>query len=181
MRSFLALLFAGLVLLSAGLAWAQQTLAEAVKLLDAGKLRDAEEKLRRVIQLVPHAPNPYLLLGIVLFRLGLCAEAVKQFDEFLSRVSPTDRRITEVISMRDRCREELAPKFGRLRGADVRLDDDRGAPIGRTPVDATAFPAGAHLVFVELPGFRVASRAINLGNNETIQLSPAWRRGRRND
>jgi len=155
---------------------AQQTLAESVKLLDGAKLREAAEKLRRVIQLVPHAPNPHRLLGIVQFRLGSCADAVKEFDEFLSRIAPNDRRITEVISMRDRCREELAPKVGKLlvdstpRGATVRLDDERAAPIGKTPVELSAVAVGPHVVFVELDGFRSASRGFNLAKNETLRL-----------
>lgn len=155
---------------------AQQLLAEAVKLLDSGKLRESEEKLLRVIQLVPQAPNPHRLLGIVQFRLALCADAVKEFDEFLQRVGPNDRRAIEVISMRDRCREELAPKVGKLlvdstpRGADVRVDDEKATPVGKTPVEVKAIPAGSHVVFVELPGFRAASRGFNIGKNETLRL-----------
>jgi hypothetical protein len=155
---------------------AQQLLADAVKLLDAGKLRESEEKLQRVIQLAPNAPNPHRLLGIVQFRLALCADAVKEFDEFLQRVGPNDRRATEVISMRDRCKEELAPKVGRLlvdstpHGADVRIDDEKSASVGKTPVEVKAVPAGSHVVYVELPGFRPASRGFNLGKNETLRL-----------
>ena len=46
----------------------QSTVADARSLVDAGKLDEAEQLLRRHLVTEPHSPDGHLLLGYVLFR-----------------------------------------------------------------------------------------------------------------
>jgi hypothetical protein len=157
---------------------AQRILTEGVQLMDAGHLPEARAKFDHVRELMPDKPNPYRLLGVVDFRLNRCREAVAELEIFLGKVGPNDRRVTEVVSMRDRCKEELAPKVGELTvesrppGAEIWLDDDSGAPVGVTPAKNDEVAVGAHVVFVRLKGFKPASQAIRvLVRGERVKVS----------
>src|SRR5687767_4119857 len=93
---------------------AQRLLTKGVRLMDSGHLEDARVEFDKVQKLAPDKANPYRLLGVVDFRLGRCKEALQELDAFLAKVGPNDRRVTEVVSMRDKCKEDLAPKVGTL-------------------------------------------------------------------
>jgi hypothetical protein len=156
---------------------AQKILTEGVQLMDAGHLPEAREKFARVRELLPDKANPYRLLGVVDFRLGRCKDAVEELETFLGKVGPNDRRVTEVVSMRDKCKEELAPKQGELSvdstpaGAEVWLDDDTGASVGTTPYKNAQVPVGAHVVFLRKNGFKPESRGINLQKNDRLKMA----------
>jgi hypothetical protein len=157
---------------------AQRVLNEGVQLMDQGHLPEARVKFQQVRDLAPDKANPYRLLGVVDFRLGHCKEAVEELETFLGKVGPNDRRVTEVVSMRDKCREELAPKIGELTvesnpaGADVFLDDDStGHSVGTTPYKNTEMPIGAHVVFLHKKGFKPESRGINLQKNDRLKVA----------
>jgi hypothetical protein len=156
---------------------AQKILTEGVQLMDSGHLPEAREKFARVRELLPDKANPYRLLGVVDFRLNRCKEAVEELETFLGKVGPNDRRVTEVVSMRDKCREELAPKQGELcvvstpAGAEVFLDDDTGSSVGTTPYKNAQVPVGAHVVFLRKKGFKPESRGINLQKNDRLKMA----------
>jgi len=155
---------------------AQRILNHGVQLLDSGHVEEARAEFEKVRALVPDKANPYRLLGVADFRLGRCKEAVAELETFLSRVGPNDRRVTEVVSMRDRCREELQPKVGLVavdstpRGAEVRIDDENGEPVGVTPFRNEAMPAGAHVVFLRKPGYLSASRGFTLQKGDKLRI-----------
>jgi hypothetical protein len=161
---------------------AQRLVDEGMKLFEAGKLTQAREVFERVQKLAPDRANPYRLLGLVDFRMGRCKEAIAEFDIFLSRVTAGDRRVTEAVSMRDKCKEELAPKLGRVvidtspAGADVRLDDENGAPLGVTPWKSDEVHAGSHVIYVCKAGYRASSRGFTLQKGETVKITLALER-----
>lgn len=155
---------------------AQNILNHGVQLLDSGHVEEARAEFARVVALVPDKANPYRLLGVADFRLGRCKEAVAELEAFLSRVGANDRRVTDAVSMRDKCKEELKPKVGGVtidsspRGAEVRLDDENGRPVGVTPWHDDALQAGAHVAFLRKPGFQPASRGFTLQKGEKLRI-----------
>ena len=156
---------------------AQRILNEGVQLMDSGHLPEARDRFEKVRQLLPDKANPYRLLGVVDFRMGNCKEAVSELDTFLGKVGPNDRRVTEVVSMRDRCKEELAPKVGELgvesspSGAQVWVDDDTGSSVGVTPYKNPSLAVGAHVVFLRKKGYKPESRGISLQKGDKLRMT----------
>jgi hypothetical protein len=171
---------------------ALEKISDGTRLFDDGKLVEARAAFVEARRLAPDKANPWRLLGIVDFRLGQCALAVEELEKFLEMVGPQDRRVTEVVSLRDKCKEDLVPKVGGLvvrstpSGAAVRLDSER--VIGKTPLTIDALNAGPHLVVVELAGYQRGSRATTIatGATTTVELvleknsappKPVYKRG----
>src|SRR5258706_8565127 len=97
--------------------------SEALQLLDkgivafnAGQLPQARELFSRARDLVPDKANPYRWLGLVDARMGHCADAARELDIFLQKVPAGDAPTAEALTLRDRCRPELAPGGGALGG-----------------------------------------------------------------
>ena len=157
--------------------------AEALKLLDKGielfkqdKLDEARTAFLKVREMVPDKANPYRWLGLVEARLGHCAQAVDYLDRFITRVPGKDPRTIEAVTVRDRCRDELTPKLGKViiestpSGADVRLDTDTGVPVGTTPFQSAEVKAGSHVVNLSKTGFQAVSKVFALSKGDTVRL-----------
>jgi hypothetical protein len=155
---------------------ALEVLERGTEQFRTGDLEAARKSFQRARELVPDKANPYRWLGLVEARLNHCKEAVENLDQFLQRVPPNDPRTAEAVTVRDRCREELAPKIGNLiiestpDGAEVRLDDEQSAPAGVTPFTNPATPAGPHVVFLTKQGYRRVTRGFKVGRGETVRL-----------
>ncbi|MEO6951578.1 MAG: PEGA domain-containing protein [Polyangia bacterium] len=156
---------------------------QAQELLDAGiayfksdDLERARVALDSVIALVPDKPNPYRWLGFVESRAGRCGPALAAFETFLSRVPVGDPRTVEVITLRDRCRAELAPKVGMLAvasippGAEVRLDEVGDPFLGKTPLASTKLPAGSHVLALHKAGYIDTTRGVTIVENSTLRI-----------
>ena len=85
-------------------------LTDGAELMRRGELEPARAKFLAARRLVPERANPYRLLGLVEARLGNCAEAVANLDEFLRRASLDDARRAEAQAVRDDCQQQLRPK-----------------------------------------------------------------------
>jgi hypothetical protein len=153
-------------------------LDRGVALFQSGDLTAARAAFARARDLVPDKANPYRWLGLVDARLGRCAEAIQELDEFVRRVPTNDTRAVEAITIRDRCKEELQPKVGTLviestpPGAEVHLDEPE-APAGVTPYRNDAVPVGSHVVYLHKPGYRALEKSVRVGRNETVRLDLA--------
>jgi hypothetical protein len=168
-----------------GVARADQTseaaalMEQGMTLLQKGNLEEARDKFVRARLLVPDKANPYRLLGIVDARLGRCADAVSELEIFLGKVPATDSRTVEAITLRDRCKEELQPKTGTLSidstppGAEVRIDDEKAAPVGVTPYRNPAISVGAHVAYVRKGGFVAKSKGFQVERGQAVQLDVA--------
>ena len=145
-------------------------------LLNAGDLEAARAAFLKARDLVPEKANPYRFLGLVEVRLGHCADAVTALDQFLRRVPPNDPRTAEAATLRDKCKDDLVPRVGTLvvgsrpAGAQVRLDDNTAAPVGATPLRVAQVAAGAHVVFLMLPGYSPASKPVQVARGETVHV-----------
>jgi hypothetical protein len=153
---------------------ALQLLDKGIAAFNAGQLPQARELFSRARDLVPDKANPYRWLGLVDARMGHCADAARELDIFLQKVPPGDARTAEALTLRDRCRQELAPRVGTLvvettpPGAEVRLDDPDAAEVGVTPYRNEAVPVGSHVLFVRKPGYEALTRGVSLPQNEVV-------------
>jgi hypothetical protein len=147
-----------------------------VELFKAGQLAAARESFARAQTLLPDKPNPYRWLGLVDARLGRCADAVRELDTFIAKVAADDPRTVEAITIRDRCKTELAPQVGALvvqsapPGAEVRIDDLDGRPAGVTPFRADDVHVGSHVVALRLLRHVPLTRTITIARGETVRL-----------
>jgi hypothetical protein len=163
---------------------------DALKLLDlgvshfqAGRLDAARDAFIKARDLVPDKPNPHRWLGLVYARLGNCGLAVWELESFIRRVPASDPRTVEAVTLRDRCKAELKPRFGALviestpPEASVRLDDAAAPVLGTTPYRNEAVPVGSHLVVVEKPGYQTAQKGVLVSQEGItrveLALSPA--------
>jgi hypothetical protein len=158
--------------------------AEAVKLIDEGvarfhanDLEGARAAFLRARELMPDKANPRRWLGMTYARLGQCREAVDELTLFIARVPESDARWAEAVAIRDRCVDELKPKFGALdvtsepSGAQVVLDDERSAPVGTTPFHSDAVPIGNHVVYLRLADYAPASRGVTINQGGTVAVA----------
>jgi hypothetical protein len=147
------------------------------KLYNEGDLRGAREEFAKAHELVPERVNPFRLLGLTEARLGNCESAVKYLEEFLRRAAPDDHRIAEVTGVRDSCKEVMNLPVGRLEvaseppGAEVRLDSDAAASLGTTPLKVGGVLAGAHVVYLRLPGYTPQFRPVTVAKGETAKVA----------
>ena len=150
--------------------------AGAVPGVDAFKREDFEAArvaLSRVIELVPDKPNPYRWLGLTEARLGHCAEALRAFETFLAHVPASDPRTVEVVTLRDRCRDELRPKVGQLTvvstppGAEVRVHESL---LGKTPLSQVTLPAGSHVLSLHKTGYADLQRAVDVADGSAVRV-----------
>ena len=54
--------------------------------------------------------------------------------------------------------------------ATVRLDDAAAAPAGKTPLHIDSIEPGAHLVFLDLPGYQQASKSFGAAAGESVRI-----------
>jgi hypothetical protein len=151
-------------------------LDKGIAQFNAGQLHEARESFARARDLVPEKANPYRWLGLVDARMGRCADAVKELDTFLAKVPPSDGRVAEAVTLRDRCKDELVPRLGTLvvesvpPDAEVRLDDANAPAAGKTPYRNEAVPAGNHALFVRKSGYEAVTRGVALAQKETVRV-----------
>jgi hypothetical protein len=161
---------------------------EALKLLDegvrhfnAGELPEARESFRRSHDLVPDKANPYRWMGLVDARMGRCGDAINELEIFLQKVAPSDPRVAEAVTLRDRCRQDLQPRVGALEvdstppGAEVRIDDPGAPAAGITPFHGDAIPAGNHVVFVRALGYEPVTRGVDVLSQQTAKIQVTLR------
>jgi hypothetical protein len=156
---------------------ALRALEHGIELFNRGELPAAREAFEKARRLAPAKANPYRWLGMTDARLDRCKEAIEDFTEFMKRVPADDPRTAEAVTVRDHCIEVLAPKVGTLEvdstppGANVRIDDENGPVAGTTPYRFDAVHEGAHVVFVDKPGFARSSHAVTVRRGETATVS----------
>lgn len=151
-------------------------LDQGIALYKAGKFAEARSAFDRARVLVPDKANPYRWLGLADAHLGRCADAITSLELFIAKVPANDSRVMEAVAVRDRCREELAPKVGVLvvdstpPGADVRLDSEAGAILGVTPLRQDGIPVGQHFLFLKKDGHSPVQRSFLIDRGQTIHL-----------
>jgi hypothetical protein len=172
-----------LLTLPVSAAWAQapESLAEAETEMKKAKLNMDRREYEAAIghymvarSLAPESSGPYLGLGLAYAALGRCGEAIPVLEEYLRR--KTRDPFPGAMSTLNACRPR--PASGRARlvvasepsGAEVRLGDEDGEVIGRTPYDG-ALPPGTRNVVVALRGFRSESRQVTLIVNQVAAVS----------
>ena len=107
-------------------------------------------------KLVPASSGPYLGLGLAYAATDRCREAVAYLEEYLQRQKSPKPEAERTIA---ECRPKMVQP-GRLKvtsdpvGAEVRIDDESGAPLGVTPFDKADLGKGLHRVFLTHLGYR---------------------------
>jgi len=83
---------------------ALEYLDKGVEAYNAGRLHAARELFALAHERAPDKANPFRWLALVDGKLGRCAEALVELDQFLDRVPVGDPRSAELYELRDRCR-----------------------------------------------------------------------------
>jgi hypothetical protein len=166
MRALVAIVTACVAAL--GTARADDHEQEAIRHLNLGiaayKRGHYDEALRELTEtdrLAPDRANTHRWFAFVLEKLGDCKGALAHVDGYMARASEEDRRLPEILELRDRC---LGAATLLVRstpaGASVRVD---GALVaGTTPYRALGVRGGSHVVAIEKPGYVRVSRAITM-------------------
>jgi len=163
-----ALVVAIVAIAGAGVARADDTEQEAVRHLNLGiaayKLGHYDEALRELTEtdrLAPDRANTHRWFAIVYAKIGDCKSALEHVDGYMARVTDTDKRLPEIVELRDRC---LGTATLLVRstpaGASIRLDG--GPVIGITPYRALGVHGGSHVVGVDLTGYDPVSRPVTM-------------------
>jgi len=163
-----ALVVALLATAGSNLASADDQEQEAVRHLNLGiaayKLGHYDEALRELGEtdrLAPDRANTHRWFAIVYAKIGDCKSALAHVDGYMAHVSDTDKRLPEIVELRDRC---LGTATLLVRstppGANLRLDG--GAVLGTTPYRALGVHGGSHVVGVDLPGYDPVSRPVTM-------------------
>jgi hypothetical protein len=127
----------------------------------AGDFAHAHVELAEAQRLAPDRPNPYRWLAMTEVELGDCRAALIHVEGFLSRVTPSDPRITELLAVRSRCAStgalhvESAPS-----GAAIRIDG--GPQVAITPTPQLALRVGTHRLTIEKPGYLSQSEPLEV-------------------
>ena len=125
----------------------------------AGRFDEALRELAETERLAPDRANTHRWFAVVYARIGDCKSALAHVDGYMARVGEADRRLPEILELRDRCLG-AATLFVRSTpdGASVRID---GGPVaGTTPYRALGVRGGSHVVAVDKPGYMSLSRSI---------------------
>jgi hypothetical protein len=170
----LRLVVAVTVLAAAGLArgdakqQAQEEMSKAQEAFDKGDFDEAARRFGKAHDLVPSSSGPLLGLGLAHARGGRCDQAVPSLEEYLKRKKGEAN--PEARSVLDDCKRKLAAPAPRPParlivtsdppGAEVRIDDAAGAPVGYTPFESS-LPEGRHRVLVSKPGFDTQVREVD--------------------
>lgn len=107
-------------------------------------------------KLVPSSSGPYLGLGLAYAATDRCREAVAYLEEYLQRQKSPKPEAEKTIA---ECRPKMVQP-GRLKvtsdpsGAEVRIDEESGPPLGVTPYDKADLVKGQHRVFLTHLGYR---------------------------
>lgn len=87
---------------------AQAALERGVAAFRAGEFDEAASALAEAKALSPESPNPYRWLAKVEKERGNCKAALVDVEGFLARVDKDDKRVAEMIDLREKCVVELA-------------------------------------------------------------------------
>lgn len=171
-------------------AQAEAALARGQAALERQDYRAAVSAFEDARALAPDKPGPLLYLGLAHASIGECNEAVPILTEYLRRkasaprppdapatseANPAALRALQVCT----AQVEAGKRPPRLRvdtepsGADVRLDDASAPPLGRTPLDTTAVPAGHHRLRLAREGYANVDKEVDLSPGvETLVQVP---------
>jgi PEGA domain len=163
-----ALVVAILATAGANLASADDHEQEAVRHLNLGiaayKLGHYDEALRELAEterLAPDRANTHRWFAIVYAKIGDCKSALAHVDGYMAHASETDKRLPEIVELRDRCLGNATLLVRSTpAGANIRLDG--GAVVGTTPYRALGVHGGSHVVGVDLPGYDPVSRPVTM-------------------
>jgi len=75
---------------------AVQEFAQALSMIDAGRLTDAELELKQLALAYPDFPGPYVNLGLLYERAGKLTEAEQAYQEALKRGMPSALAYTQL-------------------------------------------------------------------------------------
>jgi len=164
------------ILLVCDTAGADPTEDEAVRHLNLGvaaykqgRYQEALRELAETDRLAPDRANTHRWFAMVYEKLGDCKSALSHVEGYMARVSDSDKRLPEIVELRDRCLG-AATLFIRSAppGANVRLD---GGPVaGVTPYRALGVRGGAHVVAIDKPGFTPVARSITMPGTGQLVL-----------
>jgi tetratricopeptide (TPR) repeat protein len=152
---------------------AEQEMRRAKLSLDRGEYESAIGHYLQARALAPDSSGPYLGLGLAYAGLGRCSEAIPMLEEYLRR--KTRDPFPGAASTLNACRARTAQiSTGRVMvtsepsGAEVRLSDEEGDLLGRTPCEITLAP-GRHVLHLSLGGYHTADRAVEVSSGRTVR------------
>jgi len=121
---------------------------------------EALAELAETERLAPDRVNTHRWFAIVLARRGDCAAALRHVDAFMAQASESDRRLPEILELRERCvgAGTLVVRSTPA-GASISLDGGQ-LPGATTPYRALGVRGGSHVVSVDLRGYQPAARTI---------------------
>lgn len=152
-------------------------LQRGVEAFRAGDYQRAHERFDEARRLAPDKPNPYRWLALTEVQLGDCPRALRNIEAFLSRVSPADPRVAELLRLRDMCRQTgILNVDSTPPQVSLRLD---GVDLGTTPYRGLAVEAGDHRLEGRRSGYASRTRPIRVpagGELDVhLELAPAVR------
>ena len=109
---------------------AAQEFAQALAMIEAGRLTDAELELKQLALAYPEFPGPYLNLGLLYERSGRLTDAEQALQEALKRGMPSARAYTQL--------GVVYRKLGRFKDAET-------AYLDALKIDADYAPAHLNL------------------------------------
>ncbi len=157
---------------------AEHEMERAHRAMDAHDFEGAIEHFEAARALAPESSGPWLGIGLANASLGRCGAAVPALEEYLRRKKEAPAPGAE--STLAACRARLQAVVGTLHvesdppGAEVRLDDERGVELGRTPLDLE-MKVGPHPIAIVSPGFATELRTVAINGGQTTQLVVALR------
>jgi hypothetical protein len=119
-------------------------------------------------KLAPDTSGPYLGLGLAHAELGECEQAIEALERYLEikRTDPKPGAVSTLAACRAllevKRRQALAilDVTSEPPGASVRLDDENGPVAGVTPFEDSGVKPGAHVLFVDKPGYLPTLRRV---------------------
>ncbi|MBM4318729.1 MAG: PEGA domain-containing protein [Deltaproteobacteria bacterium] len=149
---------------------------------DAGQHEEAVRMFRVSIALTPDLAGPHRRIGQALKRLDRCDEALDHFLAYL-RLKPVGTYSDEIRQEMAECAEEsesarsapgerVASSVLRLSiGVDDAVVKVDGLEMGTSPLPPLTLKAGIHRIEVSHPGFHEATRTVDLGGGEELELA----------
>lgn len=142
---------------------AVQEFAQALAMIDAGRLTDAELELKQLALAYPDFPGPYVNLGLLYERAGKLTEAEQAYQEALKRDMPSALAYTQL--------GVVYRKLGRFKEAET-------AYVDALKIDANYAPAHLNLgvlcdLYLQQPERALASfeRYMELSGNSDKRVA----------